>query len=151
MILRTNHLCKNFKGQKAVNNVSLNIRRNSVYGLLGPNRAGKSTNLKLITGMLSPSSGTIEFDGHLWRRSDLKNIGALIENPPLYENLTAYENIKVRTFALGLPKTRIDELLDILKLTNTGKKTFGSLFFRKETTAWYCAGAASTTQAYYFR
>lgn len=54
MILKTTDLCKNFKGQMAVNNVSLNIRRNSVYGLLGPNGAGKSTILKMLTGILAP-------------------------------------------------------------------------------------------------
>ena len=104
MILKTTDLCKNFKGQMAVNNVSLNIQRNSVYGLLGPNGAGKSTILKMIVGILKPSSGSIEMDGHAWSRADLQDIGALIEMPPLYENLTAYENLKVRTLALGLPE-----------------------------------------------
>lgn len=94
MILKTTDLCKNFKGQMAVNNVSLNIQRNSVYGLLGPNGAGKSTILKMIVGILKPSSGSIEMDGHAWSRADLQDIGALIEMPPLYENLTAYENLK---------------------------------------------------------
>lgn len=125
MILKTTNLCKNFKGQTAVNNVSLNIQRNSVYGLLGPNGAGKSTILKMLTGILRPASGEIEFDGHAWNRSDLQSIGALIEMPPLYENLTAYENLKVRTLALGLPDTRIEEVLRIVGLTDTRKKKAG--------------------------
>ena len=125
MILKTSDLCKNFKGQMAVNNVSLNIQRNSVYGLLGPNGAGKSTTLKMITGILKPTSGSIEFDGHPWQRGDLTKIGALIETPPLYENLTAYENLKVRTTMLGLPDKRIDEVLHIVRLTDTGKKRAG--------------------------
>lgn len=125
LILKTTDLCKNFKRQTAVNNVSLNIQRNSVYGLLGPNGAGKSTTLKMITGILKPTSGSIEFDGHLWRRSDLAQIGALIETPPLYENLTAYENLKVRTTMLGLPEKRIDEVLHIVRLTDTGRKRAG--------------------------
>ena len=74
MILKTTDLCKNFKGQMAVNKVSLNIRRNSVYGLLGPNGAGKSTILKMFTGILRPTSGSIEFDGHPWKRNDLEHI-----------------------------------------------------------------------------
>ena len=125
MILKTTDLCKNFKGQMAVNNVSLNIRRNSVYGLLGPNGAGKSTILKMLTGILRPTSGSIEFDGHPWKRNDLEHIGALIEMPPLYENLTAYENLKVRTTLLGLDDARINEVLQIVQLTNTGKKRAG--------------------------
>ena len=125
MILKTIGLCKSFSGQMAVNNISLNIEKNSVYGLLGPNGAGKSTTLKMITGILKPTSGSIEFDGHLWKRNDLEHIGALIEMPPLYENLTAYENLKVRTTLLGLDDARINEVLQIVQLTNTGRKRVG--------------------------
>ena len=92
IILKTTNLCKSFNGQTAVNNISLNIERNSVYGLLGPNGAGKSTTLKMITGILRPTSGSIEFDGHAWKRSDLNHIGALIEMRPLYENRPADGN-----------------------------------------------------------
>lgn len=125
MILQTQSLSKTFKGQTAVNNVSLHIHRNSVYGLLGPNGAGKSTILKMIAGIIRPTSGSMTFDGHAWMRNDLANIGALIETPPLYENLTAHENLKVRTLALGLPHTRIDEVLNTVQLMNTGKKRAG--------------------------
>ena len=121
-ILQTTDLCKNFKGQMAVNHVSLNIQRNSVYGLLGPNGAGKSTILKMITGILRSTSGEILFDGHVWSRKDLTQIGALIETPPLYENLSAYENLKAKTLALGLPESRIHEVLDVVQLQNTGRK-----------------------------
>lgn len=124
-ILETNELTKIFGKQKAVNNVSLEIKKNSVYGLLGPNGAGKSTTLKMITGMLHKSSGEIIFEGHKWSRDDLSDIGALIETPPLYENLSARENLKVRTLLLGLPETRIDEVLEIVDLKNTGKKKSG--------------------------
>lgn len=122
LILETRDLCKNFKGQIAVNNISLKVKKNSIYGLLGPNGAGKSTTLKMITGMLRSSSGEILFDGHKWSRNDLRNVGALIEGAPLYGNLTAKENLKVRTTVLGLSDKRIDEVLDIVDLKNTGKK-----------------------------
>lgn len=125
MILRTKDLCKNFKGQMAVNQISLNIQKNSVYGLLGPNGAGKSTTLKMIAGILRPTSGTIEFADHTWSRKDLYDIGTLIETPPLYENLTAFENLKVRTELLGLPDKRSYEVLETVGLTNTGKKRAG--------------------------
>ena len=124
-ILETNELTKVFGKQKAVNNVSLKIEENSVYGLLGPNGAGKSTTLKMITGMLHKTSGEIMFEGHEWSRNDLSDIGALIEMPPLYENLSARENLKVRTLLLGLPDARIDEVLEIVDLKNTGKKKSG--------------------------
>ena len=62
IILETKGLCKNFKNEKAVDNVSLHIPKNCVYGLLGPNGAGKSTTLKMITGIIRPTAGSIEFD-----------------------------------------------------------------------------------------
>ena len=124
-ILETNELTKVFGKQKAVNNVSLKIEKNSVYGLLGPNGAGKSTTLKMITGMLHKTSGEIMFEGHEWSRNDLSDIGALIEMPPLYENLSARENLKVRTLLLGLHEARIDEVVEIVDLKNTGKKKSG--------------------------
>ena len=109
----------------AVNKVSLNIPRNSVYGLLGPNGAGKSTTLKMLTGILKPTSGMVTLNGRPWNRKALNEIGALIEMPPLYENLTARENLKVRTTLLGLPDDRMDEVLEVVRLTDTGKKRAG--------------------------
>mgnify|MGYP004669657717 FL=1 len=124
-ILKTNNLCKDFKKQKAVNNVSITVRENSIYGLLGPNGAGKSTTLKMITGMLHPTSGKVLFNGHEWNRKDLEQIGALIETPPLYENLSAVENLEVRAKLLNIPKTRIDKVLKMVDLQNTGRKKAG--------------------------
>lgn len=124
-VLKTNNLCKDFKKQKAVNNVSITVRENSIYGLLGPNGAGKSTTLKMITGMLRPTSGKVLFNGHEWNRKDLEQIGALIETPPLYENLSAVENLEVRAKLLNIPKTRIDKVLKMVDLQNTGRKKAG--------------------------
>ena len=113
-------------GKKALfEDVNIKFTEGNCYGLIGANGAGKSTTLKMITGILRPTSGSIEFDGHAWKRSDLNHIGALIEMPPLYENLTAYENLKVRTTILGLTDKRIDEVLQIVRLTETGKKRAG--------------------------
>lgn len=121
-ILETKGLTKVFKEQTAVNHLDLKVEKNSVYGLLGPNGAGKSTTLKMIAGMLHKTSGDMIFDGHLWSRSDLETIGALIETPPLYDNLSAAENLKVRTLLLGLDDRRINEVLEIVGLKDTGKK-----------------------------
>ena len=125
MMLQTKDLCKSFKKQKAVNKVSLNIEKGKVYGLLGPNGAGKSTTLKMITGVLKPTAGEIYFNGKPWSRESLSEIGALIENPPIYENLSARENLKVRSLLLGVDDKRIDEVLKIVSLANTGKKKAG--------------------------
>ena len=128
-MLETRALTKRFgrgaNAQTAVADVSLHIREGEVYGLLGPNGAGKSTTLKMICGMLRPTEGQIIFDGHPWRREDLYEIGSLIEEAPLYPNLTARENLRVRTTLLGLPEGRIDEALEAVGLTDTGRKRTG--------------------------
>ncbi len=128
-MLETRGLTKRFgrgaEAQTAVADVNLHLREGEVYGLLGPNGAGKSTTLKMICGMLRPSAGEIRFAGHPWYREDLYAIGSLIEEAPLYPNLTARENLRVRTTLLGLPESRIDEVLREVDLTGTGKKRTG--------------------------
>lgn len=124
-LLESKDLCKNFKEQKANDHISIQVKKNTIYGLLGPNGAGKSTFLKMISGMLNPTSGTILFDEKKFNRQDLKQIGALIEGAPIYENLTARENVKIRTLLYGLPDQRIDEVLKIVGLENTGRKKAG--------------------------
>ena len=107
--------------KKALSGVSITLTP-GLYGLLGPNGAGKSTILKMIVGLLKPTDGEIIFNGNILERKDIKYIGSLIESPALYWNLTAEENLTVYTKLLGIPKTRIKEVLDIVDLKNTGKK-----------------------------
>lgn len=125
-ILETKCLTKSFRNHNAVNQISLAVPKNQVYGLLGPNGAGKSTLLKMMTGILRPTDGQIIFDGHVWSRKDLADIGALVETPPIYENLTAWENLKVRGLMLGIPDGRIREVLELVDLGDTGKKKAGT-------------------------
>lgn len=124
-ILETHDLTKSFHGQTALAGVSLRVQRGTVYGLLGPNGAGKSTTLKLITGLLRPTRGEIFFDGAPWSRAALSKMGALIEGPALYANLTAQENLRVHTQMLGLSASRIGEVLETVGLTDTGRKRAG--------------------------
>ena len=125
-VLETRGLSKRFgrggSAQTAVDHVSLHVEEGKVYGLLGPNGAGKSTTLKMVTGVLHPSEGQMLFEGRPWRRDDLYRI---VEQPPLYQNLTARENLRVRTTLLGLPEERIDEVLGAVGLTDTGTKRAG--------------------------
>lgn len=124
-IIETKKLNKVYKKQYVNKNISLLVPENSIYGLLGPNGAGKSTLLKMLTGMINPTSGEILYNEKPWSRNILLEIGALIEQPPIYENLTARENLKVRTLLYNLPQSRIDEVLEIVQLTNTGNKKAG--------------------------
>lgn len=121
-ILEVKSLTKKHKKSIILDDVSINIRKNTIYALLGPNGAGKSTTLKIVSGLLQKTSGELIFNGEPWSRKDLVYIGSLIENAPLYGNLTAKENLEVITTILGIPKIRIQEVLDIVGLTNTGNK-----------------------------
>lgn len=125
-ILETECVTKEFRGHSAVCGVSLQVPECCVYGLLGPNGAGKSTILKILTGILRPTGGRVLFDGHPWSRKDLAEIGALVETPPVYENLTAWENLKVRALILGIADARIREVLELVDLADTGKKKAGA-------------------------
>lgn len=125
MRLYTKDLVKRYKARTVVDHVSIEVNQGEIVGLLGPNGAGKSTTLKMICGMLRPTAGEILFAGHAWRREDLYAIGSLIEEAPLYPNLTARENLRVRTTLLGLPESRIDEALAAVDLADTGKKRAG--------------------------
>ncbi|WP_058270914.1 lantibiotic protection ABC transporter ATP-binding protein [Olsenella massiliensis] len=128
-VLETRELSKRFGrgggAQTAVDHVSLHVDEGKVYGLLGPNGAGKSTTLKMITGMLRPTGGQMLFEGHPWERDDLYRIGSLVEQAPLYPNLTAKENLRVRTTLLGLPEERVGEVLQTVGLADTGGKRAG--------------------------
>ncbi|WP_413366995.1 lantibiotic protection ABC transporter ATP-binding protein [Lysinibacillus sp. 3P01SB] len=121
-ILQIKNLTKTYRKSVVLDNVSINVRKNTIYALLGPNGAGKSTTLKIIAGLLKTTSGEVIFNGKPWNRTDLMDIGSLIEHAPLYGNLTAEENLDVITTILGLSKERIQEVLEIVGLTNTGNK-----------------------------
>lgn len=125
-ILELRNLSKDFKGRPVLQDITMEIPQGCVYGLLGANGAGKSTLLKTITGILRPSAGEIFFQGHQWSREDLREIGALIETPPIYENLTAWENLKVKALLIGASGQRIAEVLQVVGLADTGKKRAGA-------------------------
>ena len=124
-MIQTKNLNKSYKKQEVNKEISLLVPKNSIYGLLGPNGAGKSTLLKMLTGMINPTSGEIIYKEKPWSRNDLLEIGSLIEQSPIYENLTARENLKVRTLLYNLPDSRIEDVLEIVNLTNTGNKKAG--------------------------
>lgn len=126
-VLKVNSLSKSYGHYKALNNLSLNIPKGSIYGFVGRNGAGKTTLIRIICGLQQPSSGNyILYDR---KNTDLnivksrKRVGAVIETPSIYLNMTAEENLKQQYYVLGIPS--FDGLYDILKLVsleNTGKK-----------------------------
>ena len=106
-IIQTEHLTKKYKAFTAVNDVSLHIRKGSIYGFLGPNGAGKSTTMKMLLGLTAPTSGSFIIDGKHFpddRIAILKEIGSFIESPSFYANLTGRENLDIIRRILNLPK-----------------------------------------------
>ena len=106
--------------------IDLHVERGSIYGFLGPNGSGKTTTLSLLLGLLNNQKGDIEIFGehlHANRINILKKIGSLIETPSLYGHLTAKENLEVYREVYGASKARIAEVLNIVGLKGTGKKT----------------------------
>ena len=116
---------KTLKKQQVLKDITMRVPQNCVYGLLGPNGAGKSTLLKMLAGMLKKDEGEIRFRGHEFERKDLREIGSLIETPPIYENLTARENMEVRALMLGVPMEEIQGTLETAGISDTGRKKAG--------------------------
>lgn len=122
-IITTEKLTKKYKRFVSVNNVSLHIRKGSIYGFLGPNGAGKSTTMKMLLGLTAPTDGSFTIDNKHFpedRIAILKEIGSFIESPSFYANLTGYENLDVIRRILGLPKSSIDDALELVGLTEFG-------------------------------
>jgi ABC-2 type transport system ATP-binding protein len=109
----------------ALDNIDIRVEEGSIYGFLGPNGAGKTTTLKLILGLLRKQQGEIRIFGHELganRLRILSKIGSLIESPSLYGHLTARENLEVLRLVYKCPLSRIDEVLSLVGLADTGKK-----------------------------
>lgn len=112
-------------GNTILSDINMNVEEGNIYGFLGPNGSGKTTTLSLLLGLLRQQKGTIKvFDQELnaHRVSILRNIGSLIESPSLYAHLSARENLEIYRPIYGVPKERIEEVLTIVNLTETGKK-----------------------------
>ncbi|HHJ8041756.1 TPA: lantibiotic protection ABC transporter ATP-binding protein, partial [Streptococcus pyogenes] len=116
------NLKKSYGKRTILNNVNMNIPKGKVYALIGPNGAGKSTIMKILTGLVSKTSGSIIFEGREWSRRDLRKIGSIIEEPPLYKNLSAYDNMKVVTTMLGVSESTILPLLNKVGLGDIDKR-----------------------------
>lgn len=119
-IIETKQLTKTYSEFTAVDSLNLHIPKGTVYGFLGPNGAGKSTTMKMFLGLTKPTSGTFSIDGKKYpenRIEILKSVGSFIEAPAFYGNLSGEENLDIVRRILGLPKSAVDEALDIVGLT----------------------------------
>ena len=123
-VLKTLNLTKRYGGRAVVDNVSLTVEKGDVFGLIGQNGAGKTTFMRLVASLSHPDSGEIELFGE---KEDLNTarsrMGSIIEMPALYYNLTAVQNLEYYRIQRGITdKNRVQKCLEIVKLTDTGKK-----------------------------
>lgn len=124
-ILQVQNLTKTFEGKEILHDLNLTVECGSVYGLLGANGAGKTTTFKLISGLLWATTGTIIFQGEsilVQNRRFLKEMGILIEMPVFYEHLSARENLEIHLQYMNVTVSRIDEVLDMVGLHDTGRQ-----------------------------
>jgi ABC-2 type transport system ATP-binding protein len=131
-LLETKGISKIYSDKKVVNSVNMHIRRGDIYGFVGKNGAGKSTTMKMISGLITPEEGEINMFGYageeLRSNNVLSRIGSLIERPALYSKMTALENLEMKCICAGISnrKDYIKNLLKQVGLENTGKKKVGS-------------------------
>jgi len=128
MVISTEGLSFNFGNQQVVRSLSLQVPEGSIYGFLGPNGAGKTTTIKLLLNLLKTDQGSIHvFNQELQsnRISILSQIGSLIEQPAIYLHLSGRENLVNRALVLQVPEKRVDEMLDLVHLTDAANKKAG--------------------------
>lgn len=124
-ILSLKNLDKKFGSIHAVNNLSFDIQKGNVYGILGPNGSGKSTTLGIILNVVNKTSGSFSwFDGALSTHEALKKVGAIIERPNFYPYMTATQNLKLVCKIKGVTGANIDEKLKLVNLYERRDHTF---------------------------
>ncbi|MBR4655476.1 MAG: ATP-binding cassette domain-containing protein [Oscillospiraceae bacterium] len=124
-ILATHELTKVYGQKEAAKDVNLHIREGQIYGLIGRNGAGKTTIMRMISGLSTPTRGSYSLFGKTGpeMRKELRNVGVLIEHPGLYPRLSAYENLKIKCLGMGLkPEGYVEELLKLIGLEDTDRK-----------------------------
>ena len=129
-IVTTEGLTKTYGGRNAADNINIHIRPGQIYGLIGRNGAGKTTVMRMLSGLSNPSKGTMTLFGKRGSEADAerKKIGVLIEHPGIYSNMSAYKNLKIKAIAMGCDTKNgyIENILQLIGLENTGKKPVGS-------------------------
>ena len=129
-VLSTHGLTKDFKHLRAVDNLDLSICRGDVFGFLGPNGAGKTTTIRLIFGLIYPTSGYVRIAGHQVpgdRQEALRHIAGFVDDPTFYGNMTARRNLRIFGKMNGdVTEQRITEVLELVGLSERGQSKVGS-------------------------
>lgn len=122
-VLKTEGLTKQYGKNTVVSQVSMHVKKGDIYGFIGKNGAGKTTFMRMVAGLAAPTSGSVELFGSRELEKQCVRVGSLIEQPGLYGNMTAKENMEVVRKSLGIAeKHAVDDMLEFVGLANTGKK-----------------------------
>lgn len=122
-VIETKNLTKKYKDKKVVNNIYMNVEKGKIYALLGKNGAGKTTTMRMLLNLATETSGEIMLFGSKPNNETYKKIGAIIETPGFYENLTAEENLEIIAKIRGhYQKEKIKEILHTVSLDNSRKE-----------------------------
>ncbi|MED1558718.1 ABC transporter ATP-binding protein [Bacillus paramycoides] len=118
-IIETENLTKTYGAVNSVNQLQMQVGKGEIYGFLGPNGAGKTTTIRMLLGLIKPTTGNIKVfnrDLKTNRIDILREVGSLVESPSYYGHLTGHENLEVIRQMLQVPKKNIDEVLRIVRL-----------------------------------
>jgi ABC-2 type transport system ATP-binding protein len=127
VVLRTRDLTKRYGPVMAVDGVSLSIGQGEVYGFLGPNGAGKTTTMRMLVGLVRPTSGSAEVLGiPAGKPAGLARIGAMVEAPAFYPYLSGRDNLDVLARHARVGRDRVDAVLEAVDLTERGRDRFGA-------------------------
>ncbi len=121
-ILKTTNIVKKYGTKTILNNISMNIQKGDIYGFIGKNGAGKTTFMRVVLSLTPANAGEVKFYEDKTIQDVGLKIGSLIEAPGLYKNASAYENLKRFSILYGADESKINEILEIVGLSNTGNR-----------------------------
>ncbi len=128
LVVQTHGLTKRYGKRDVVDRLDLNVARGEIYGFLGLNGAGKTTTIRMLMGLIHPTGGTARLFGRQVPRERMqvmRRVGSLVESPSFYAHLTGRENLRVLATLLGVPESRIDEVLAIVRLSDAADRKAG--------------------------
>jgi len=128
-ILKISNLSKKYGEEYAVQNLNMHITQGDIYGFLGQNGSGKTTTIRMILGLIKPTSGYVELFGEPMNKNNyhvFRRIGSMVEYPGAYENLTAVENLEIHRKLMGIKKRdSVEEVIHLVGLSEARNKKVG--------------------------